>query len=318
MIPVIDVSLDTEPELRWSVLAEHAPAIRDLMAEYLRDLEPLADSFGQWSGTIRSLLDGETWRELEGLAVLLEMPFEDVLLGNLYYDALKHLWGCTAFAVDAEGGPIHGRNLDWFSETGALASATVQFRFLKEGVESYRTVGWPGFIGCLSGMAPGRFSVTLNTVISDDSAERLTPVSFLIRRTLATAAGFDEAVEILADTPVASDSMLLVTGTRPGEMAVIERTPRRSAIRRPEGSAIVVTNDYRALDGVSPSAGVSELAATSCGRFERCADLAGTAPPRTLDEAIAILKDAGIRMNITAQHMAFQPATGAAIVALPG
>lgn len=337
MIPVIDVSLDAPPERRWEMLAPFAPEIRALYTEYLLDLAPLVESLRAEAASIEALLGEETWSELQGLAKVLEMPFEDVLLGNLYYDALKHLWGCTAFAVDAPGGPIHGRNLDWFSETGALGTSTAQFRFVRGGVERYRTVGWPGYLGCLSGVAPGRFAITLNTVASDDAAELFAPVSFLIRRTLATAPTFDDAVRILAETPVSSDSLLLISGTKPGEMAVVERTPTRSAIRRPKDGLIVVTNDYRSLavndestaespaespaeppaESIGEQSDETDLFSSSCGRFDRCSLLADRARPESPEEAIRILQDSNVQMLITAQHMAFQAATGQAVVLIP-
>lgn len=317
MIPVIDISLDVAPERRWEPIAPFAPEIRDLFGEYLQDLAPLKESLGMELNSIQALISDEAWRELEGLAGLLELPFEDVLLGNLYYDALKHLWGCTAFAVDAPGGPIHGRNLDWFSETGALRGATLQFRFLKDAVEVYRTIGWPGYLGCLSGIAPGRFAITLNTVASDDAAELSTPVSFLIRETLASAPNFDEAVRILAETPISSDCLLLVSGVAEGEMAVIERSPTRSAIRSPKEGLLVVTNDYRALEAsIEPTAG-GEIFDSSCGRFDRCSLLATEGRPKTPEEAIEILKDSAVRMQITVQHMAFRAANGTTLVELP-
>lgn len=318
MIPLIDVSLDTPPEHRWEMLAPFAPSIRALMTEYLRDLEPLVESLSAATASIEELLGEDTWAELEGLAKLLEMPFRDVLLGNLYYDALKHLWGCTAFAVDAPGGPVHGRNLDWASDAGALSSTTVVFRFLQNGIERYRTVGWPGYLGCLSGVAPGRFAITLNTVWSDDEAELFAPVSFLIRQTLLAAPNFDEAVRILAETAVSSDSLLLVSGAQPGEMAVVERTPTRSAIRRPENGFIVVTNDYRDLEVSEEPTDTGELFSSSCGRFDRCFSLTGSTRPKSPEDAIRILKDPEVQMAITAQHMAFQASTGEAQVVLPG
>ena len=318
MIPVIDVSLDVAPERRWEMLADLAPTIRALLTEYLHDLAPLVEPLREWTASIEELLGEEAWAELGGLAKVLEMPFEDVLLGNLYYDALKHLWGCTAFAVDAPGGPIHGRNLDWHSDSGALKSASVQFRFLAQGIEQYRTVGWPGYLGCLSGVAPGRFAITLNTVCSNDEAELFTPISFLIRRTLASAPTFDDALLILSETPVASDSLLLISGVEPGQMAVVERSPTRSAIRRPEDGLIVVTNDYRSLEVGAEPATESELLSTSCGRFERCSLLAERSRPKSTEEAIRVLQDSQVRMDITAQHMAFQAATGETLVVRPG
>jgi len=48
----------------------------------------------------------------------------DVALGNCYYDALKVVLGCTAFAVDTGDEILHARNLDWWTENAALARYT--------------------------------------------------------------------------------------------------------------------------------------------------------------------------------------------------
>src|SRR5580658_2391321 len=79
------------------------------------------------------------------------------------------LMACTAFAIDTPSGPLHARNLDWTSANGRLASETIIVNFRRgEQGPLYRTIGWPGFVGCLSGVAPGRFAATLNAVMSDD------------------------------------------------------------------------------------------------------------------------------------------------------
>lgn len=56
------------------------------------------------------------WVELRA-----KVPLDEVVCGNLYYDALKAvLVGCTAFAVDTPTGPLHARNLDWWTENDSL------------------------------------------------------------------------------------------------------------------------------------------------------------------------------------------------------
>ena len=58
----------------------------------------------------------------------------DVVLCNLYYDALKVIlsrdFGCTAFAIDAPGCVLHARNLDWWTENSALARNTATSHFV--------------------------------------------------------------------------------------------------------------------------------------------------------------------------------------------
>lgn len=205
---------------------------------------------------------------------------ERVAGGNLHYDAMKAvLMGCTAFAVDSPAGPLHGRNLDWWTENGLLERFTLVTRFVGGSCGEFVTVGWPGFAGVLSGLAPGRFAVTLNAVISRERPRAAMPVVFLLRQVLEEAASFAEALAMSRDTPVASDSLLLLSGVRAGELAVIERTPTRAEVRWGTDGAVFATNDYRALSASAPGEARSELAATSCGRFDRMAALVGAGRP---------------------------------------
>jgi acid ceramidase len=97
------------------------------------------------------------------------------------------------------------------------------------------------------GVAPGRFAITLNAVLSDDPALLAEPIAFLIQHVLNSASDFTTAVTWLTETRIASDCLLLVTGINAGEMVVIERTLTRVAIRRAVNGIIAVTNDYRLL-----------------------------------------------------------------------
>ena len=310
-VPRIDVDLDAPPGARWAPLRPFASAARELCSVYVEDLGGL--------GPYESLLEfyeaqcvAPRFREeLDALAAILDVRRPEIALANLYYDALKFAFsgglGCTAFAVDTATGPLHARNLDWHEERSVLSKHTLVSDLWRGGALVARTVGWPGFVGAFSGVAPGRFAITLNAVLSDDAAALALPVTFLIREVLETAPDFDAAVLRLCDAPIACDCLLLVTGAHAGQRAVIERTPTRHAIREPEDlGPLVVTNDYRALtDG--GARGI--LGATACARFDAARQRANT----HLDEAAAfgVLRHPDVQMLITVQQMVFRPATGA-------
>ncbi|WP_394838124.1 C45 family autoproteolytic acyltransferase/hydrolase [Pendulispora rubella] len=319
-IPELNVDLDAPPERRWDGLSEWRQEGRELLKFYLRDLGGLDAFSSVLTGYRDDFVDPEYVAEMRSVARILDAREEEVLLVNLYYDALKLLlaspMGCTAFAVDTAGPPLHARNLDWTNADGRLAKSTVIVNFHRgEGAPLYRTVGWPGFVGCLSGVAPGRFAITLNAVLSDDPPELAPPISLLLRRVLEKAETFDIAVATLRDTEVASDGLLLVTGTRPGEMAVIERTPTRAVVRGPKDGAIFVANDYRALSS-SPSA-MTELTATSYGRYGHAERLVRANAPVDAESCLAVLRNGNVKMGITVQHMVFSAAQGTVVVALP-
>ncbi len=174
---------------------------------------------------------------------------------------------------------------------------------------AFTTVGWPGFIGAFSGTAPGRFSLTLNAVISDEPLQSATPIVFLLRQVLEEAPDFKSALRTLAETPIASDCLLLLTGVHTGEMAVIERSPSRAEIRLPQNGRIFVTNDYRLLQtGLhNPE---SELQATACGRYNRISALVASQIPKDAEHCLNYLSDDSVRMGITVQQMVFQASSG--------
>jgi hypothetical protein len=236
-----------------------------------------------------------------------------VLLSNLYYDALKVvLMACTAFAVDTPEGPLHARNLDWSTQADALARHTRLVRLSRGGRLRATLVGWPGFTGCFSGVAPGRFAVTLNAVLSDDLPQLAASIVYTLRELLEEAASFREAVDELARRPIATDALLLVTGIAPGEMAVIERTPTRAAVRGPQNGVLVVTNDYRDLPIWSagrPALGAG-LAATACGRFDRACELVRPGRVQDVSAAMAVLRDPQVVLGITVQHMVLRARDG--------
>jgi hypothetical protein len=133
---------------------------------------------------------------------------------------------------------------------------------------------------------------------------------------LEEARSFDEAAAILSETLLPCDCLLLLTGTRAGEMAVIERTPTRHAVRSAHGGFACVTNNYQLLDA-NASGTTSKLLTTSCGRFERVQALAQNRLPESPDDCFRYLSDPNVKMEITVQQMVFRAASGEYWVRLP-
>ncbi len=287
---------------------------RALLDVYRRDLRLAErDDFIVEHG--RAMTPSAQLEEMHGLAEQLGVASGDVVLGNLYYDALKTIWGCSAFVVDTADGPLHARNLDWWSVDRLLVDATLVTRWINGPAGPFITVGWPGLVGALSGSAAGRFSVSLNAVCSEDPAAVAMPVVSLVRLVLEEEPTFASAVHRLCTTEIASDALIVVAGVQQGEAVVIERSPTRVACRAPQLNRVCATNDYRALSH-QRAASESALEQTSCRRFGRLEQLLAR-PPATLSDAIAVLRDDDVRLGITVQHMAFRAATNEHLVQLP-
>ena len=229
------------------------------------------------------------------------------MLANLYYDVLKFYFGCTAFAIKTEDAIIHSRNLDWWTENNLLSKHSKIFDFQRNGKTVFKTIGWPGFVGALSGTKPEKFSLTLNAVLSNDHPEIACPISFLLRDILDSANSFDEAKVKLEQTTIASDCLILLSGIKSNEMVVIERTPKRFATRESENGFIIVTNDYKQLENNLTTE--SLLQSTSCNRYNRTQALLKKAPT-DVEDCLNILKDKQVMMGITVQQMVFNNNTG--------
>jgi acid ceramidase/N-acylethanolamine-hydrolysing acid amidase len=302
------INLDLPINERWGFLINYKSEINELLQYYLNDFEGgefIFESIGEYK---KEIISKEYLEEIDFISSISNFTPDQVLIANLYYDVLKFYFGCTAFAVEHNGSILHSRNLDWWTENNILSDYSKIFLYQKDGKTIYKTVGWVGFVGALSGTKPGKFSLTLNAVLSNDSPEIALPVSFLLRDILNTADSFEEAKDKLEQTTIASDCLILLSGTETKEMVVIERTPTRFATRTTESKFITVTNDYKKLENNTKEESVLQL--TSCGRFNRTQELLEKQVPTDFEKCFDILKDENVMMGITVQQMVFRNETG--------
>jgi hypothetical protein len=152
----------------------------------------------------------------------------------------SYQWGCTALARDEDDAPWLARTLDWpFPGLGRYADI-VQMR---GEAGDFFSITWPGYVGALNAMAPGRFAACINQaplwrrtrhrwlraydmVANALNTWRLrhTPPDQLLRRVFETCPDFAAARRMLEETPVARPVIFTLVGCGPGERCVIERT----------------------------------------------------------------------------------------------
>jgi acid ceramidase len=313
MLQEISVDLKRRPSDRWHLTPTQRGQARELLKQYKTDFGLPPDLGEVLISGSKQLIRNEHWQEMESLASEVSVPVRDVALCNCYYDAMKlvlgNAFGCTAFAIDTPDAPLHARNLDWWTENSALAEYSAACHFEGAPAGRFTTVGWPGFVGAFSGIAPGRFAISLNAVLSLEPAQFAMPIELLLRTVLEESPSFARALALLSESPLPCDCLLLLTGTKPGELVVIERTPSRYAIRGSQDGFVCVANGYQSLDtelGKSPL----ELLATCCRRFDRINALIRVQRPRNSEDCFAHLSDPEVQMNMTVQQMVFRAATG--------
>src|SRR5947209_6527145 len=170
--------------------------------------------------------------EISAIAGALDFPGVWFLNGS-------YEWGCTALARD-RGVPWLVRTLDWpFPGLGRH----VEVAHMMGTAGDFYSVTWPGFVGTLTAMAPGRFAAAINQaplwrrtrhpwlrpfdVMANAVATwtvRDMPPDHLLREVFETAPNFSTARVRLESTPIARPVIYTLAGCEAGERCVIERT----------------------------------------------------------------------------------------------
>ena len=157
-------------------------------------------------------------------------------------------WGCTTgVATDPAG---HGmrmmRTLDWpFHGVGRYVVVARQ----RGPAGEFLNITWPGFVGVITAMAPGRFALAINQaplvrrgylpLSMDWMANRVKvfsssalPPAHAARQAMEKCRSYDEARDFLETIPLALPAFFTLAGTARGDGCVIERTEDRAWIHR--------------------------------------------------------------------------------------
>lgn len=164
------INLDLPIEKRWKFLEHFKAEIDELLECYLKDFEEATYLFSSIGDYKTEIIRSDYLDEIKNIASISKFGEDQVLIANLYYDVLKFYFGCTAFAVNNDRTTYHCRNLDWHTDNNLLSKYSMVFNFQKSGKTLFKTIGWPGFIGALSGTKPTKFPLTLNAVLSNDKS----------------------------------------------------------------------------------------------------------------------------------------------------
>ena len=179
---------------------------------------------------------------------------ELAVVGNTMVDTYRRRFGCSSLIINpehtADGGPLFGRNLDFFS-LGVLHRYNMVIVYRPKGKHAFACVGFPGLLGCLSGMNDAGLAVAVHEMfITRDGAPMLdpagTPYTFCFRRILEECTSVEEAEKLLRSMKRTTLLGLAVCDRKGG--AVLEMTPKTVAIRRGRNGVCICTNHFRTKD----------------------------------------------------------------------
>ncbi len=233
-IPLVDVR-DGGPPLHARQSAERARALRDACIDFFpRAARPLVPALDWLSH--RSLMRSRSPYVAEIAQIAAVLDFSGVWLLNASYQ-----WGCTARAGEQGGVPWLARTLDW--PFRGLGHHT-ELAHMRGQCGDFVSVTWPGYVGVLTAMAPGRFAAALNqapmrrstrhrwfrpydyaanALRASAAADRLPPDQ-LLRRAFEECGDYVAARRMLEETPVARPVIYTLVGCAANERCVIERT----------------------------------------------------------------------------------------------
>jgi len=158
--------------------------------------------------------------------------------------------GCTTGCRSPDGKTAMQiyRTLDWPFRLGA--DVVVAKHQTSAGF--YYNITWPGYVGVLTALAPGRFAAAINQppmtytfdrfglslpvdwVVNRWRIRKMTalPPTHLLRQTFDQCLSYEEAKIMLATTPICIPVIFTLTGTKPGEGCIIERRESDAVIHQ--------------------------------------------------------------------------------------
>jgi len=168
--------------------------------------------------------------EIEDMAKKFKQP--GIYAMNLFFE-----FGCTsAVAVDPEGRMRLLHTMDW--SVKGLGHLLMAARRQSDHGKCVN-ITWPGYVGCLQVIAPGRFAAAINQAPTGTSKQpwlnwisskmkwkstRDMPPAFLLRKVFEECKDFESAVSMLEKTPICFPAIFSIVGIQEGEFAIIERT----------------------------------------------------------------------------------------------
>lgn len=313
-----EIDLYQEQNHRWSnVIRNEKNNARLMIENSKKDLGWIGGTFfdiiKKPIGILYKQYGGLYIGEMKSWAEALHLSINEVIALNCQYE-LNHAYtslnfGCTAAVTWVKGlGMVHLRNMDW--ELDAMGRATRIFEFRK-GKRKFITIGVPGQIGVLSGMLPGKYSVTINYAPTDASPwfNGYGPL-FLLREVFEECDTYEEAVKELKNNKLATNVFYLVCGTKRDQACVIERTKKEYSVRYIKDSYLTLANHFKSQKFIDLNYD-DELFEDSCNREDAITnkiEKLGSSPSITklancLDIEPALNED-------TCQQMIFVPKTG--------
>ena len=243
----------------------------------------------------------EHLRELEATVKATGLDRDLFVAANTLFDMQKPI-ACSVLMVEGQrsagDGPLFGRNLD-FPTLGYLHEYTLVTVYRPKGKRAFVSVGFPGLVGCVSGMNDAGLTLAVLEVYATKDESPVfdpqgTPYALCFRRLLEECTTVDEAEKALRAMKRTTRINLAVCDMK--RSAVFEITPKSLVVRNAVDGICACTNHFR----------TRELAtAYNCRRYDA---LEESRRLNRLNVAEVQERLHAARQDDTHQTMVFEPA----------
>jgi len=257
-LPTYVINLDAPPIERWKDVATvYKKQINDLLVyvktyinETLPELAFLIKLIDTKLPAMTDTLPAPYGDEMKGISQVTGLPLGEIVLYNIFYEVSSM---CTSVVCQDQNGNIfHGRDLDFGGVFGwdkinhtwglveKLRPLMAQINYTQNGQVLFRTTSFIGYIGSLTGIKPGVFSVSINERYAVKGGytgliewiyninRNQSFITFAIRDMLTKAESYDQAVKYLAEVPLLAPCYYILAGTKAGQGVIITRARKES------------------------------------------------------------------------------------------
>ncbi|XP_054846439.1 acid ceramidase isoform X1 [Eublepharis macularius] len=251
-IPKYVINLDLPPHERWAQVAREKQAELKILVEHIKNimvmlfpsakLVHLLETKMAWLG---STLPYPFNEEIKGIADATGAVLGDIVIFNVFYEIFTV---CTSIVAEDRAGKLyHARNLDFglflgwdiknntWTLTQKLKPLMVSLDFQRNNKTVFKSSNLAGYVGMVSGIKPGIFTLTMNERFSIDGGyigvfEWIFGkrdgwwMSFLTRTILENSTSYEEAKDKLANTRLLAPAYFILGGNKSGQGCVITRS----------------------------------------------------------------------------------------------
>ncbi|MCL6580607.1 MAG: hypothetical protein K6U08_03190 [Firmicutes bacterium] len=252
-----------------ALLKEEIAAMSAYCKELFLDGGP-AEAARQLATALESNLPERYRQELKGLAAGSGLPYEDVVILNLFYELLgsRQPPGCSQFVViPGSKGPslVHGRNVDLGLGPEALEllqSHSVVLAVEPAGRRPFVSVALAGFVGVFTGMNDEGLTVALNAVPGVAVDPTGVPAGFLCRDALETCRTVEEVSASFTGSHWAAGGIVVVSD--PAGAVALELDGGAVRARVPQQNGVLVATNH--------FLGAADASGESVVRYRRLSD----------------------------------------------